>query len=773
MKACCETTRKPAVHAVKGQWRIALLGQPNCGKTTLFNRLTGSHQTTGNWPGVTVERKEGTFALGERTARLIDLPGVYSLIADSRSGEDERIARDFLTCQPLDLVVNVVDAAALERQLFLTVQLLHMGLPAVVALNRIDLLPKMHLQIDHEKLSTLLGCPVVPVSAYRNEGLDTLKAAMEAQLDTPVALQLDLPEPLKGVVDELRTAAGDTRPTCWQALRWLLTPQEAPDTLRQMVEHGRRQVEQALDDDISLIIADLYFTKAHEIARQVVRRTDRLSRSTTEIIDRWALHPVWGLPIFLGVMYLVFALSVNLGNAFVDAFDQTAQALFVDGPRLLLQDWGAPVWLTAVLTDGLGSGLQVVASFIPVIGFLFLFLSLLEESGYMQRAALITDRAFQKLGLSGQAFVPLVVGFGCNVPAVMASRTLPDLRDRIITILMTPFMSCSARLTVYVLFAAVFFQDNGALIVFLLYLIGIGAAIITALMMKKTILPGERKPLLLELPRYHWPMLLNLLVNVRNKLRGFILDAGNVIVIVVLVLNFFNDLGTDGTFGHANQPDSVLSTVGKTLTPVVEPLGVSEENWPATVGLFTGLLAKEVVVGTLDALYSQMDGQAAADEDAPYDLWQAIKADWATVPAYFAGFGHALLDPLGLGGIVGANPEAAGASDLTAKKMVTYFNGTVGAFAYLLLVLLYFPCVATFAAIRQELGWRWALFSGGWSLFLGYTTAVGFYQAATLMRHPASSLAWLVGIALAWALVWWGLRRVGRDPRHNPLLKTV
>ncbi|SIO08444.1 ferrous iron transport protein B [Sulfurivirga caldicuralii] len=773
MKSCCDAAQKPPAHAVRGQWRIALLGQPNCGKTTLFNRLTGSHQTTGNWPGVTVERKEGTFTLGDRKARLIDLPGVYSLIDDSKSGKDERIARDFLTCQPLDLVVNVVDAAALERQLFLTVQLLHMGLPAVVALNRIDLLKSANLEIDAEKLANLLGCPVVPISAYRNEGIDAFKDAMQTQLDKPTALQLDLPEPLRQVVEELRTAAGDTRPTCWQALRWLLAPEEAPDTLRQMVEHARRQVESALTEDINLIIADLYFSKAHEIAQQVVRRTDRLSRSATETLDHRALHPVLGLPIFLGVMYLVFALSVNLGNAFVDAFDLTAQALFVDGPRHLMESWGAPQWLIALLADGLGGGLQVVVSFIPVIAFLFLFLSLLEESGYMQRAALITDRAFQKLGLSGQAFVPLVVGFGCNVPAVMASRTLPSLRDRIITILMTPFMSCSARLTVYVLFAAVFFREHAALLVFLLYLIGIGAAVLTAWLLKQTVLPGERKPLLLELPRYHWPSPLNLLINVRNKLRGFILDAGKVIVIVVLMLNFFNDLGTDGTFGHANKPDSVLSTVGKTITPLVEPLGVNEENWPATVGLFTGLLAKEVVVGTLDALYTQMDGHAAPDEKGRYDLWQTIKAAWATVPAYFAEFGHALLDPIGLGGVMEASAQEAGASDATAQKIAELFGSTAAAFAYLLLILLYFPCVATFAAIRQELGWRWAIFSGGWSIFLGYSAAVGFYQVATFTEHPAQSALWLLGIAAAWALAWWWLRRAGRDPKHNPFLNTA
>jgi len=758
MKSCCDTNTPPA-QAVKGRYTLALIGQPNCGKTTLFNRLTGTHQTTGNWPGVTVERKAGLLNLNGRDAKLVDLPGVYSLLPDRHSGVDESITRNFLSCQPVDLVINIVDATALERQLFLTLQLLHMGLPVVVALNRMDLLDEHHLKIDIDRLAQQLGCPVVPISAYHNQGIEALKAAAAQQVNHPCHLALSLPEPLDQAVESLIEAAGEPHPRPWQILQWLLDPNAAPAELRQMVTHWRSQIEQKLGDAIELIVADLYFSKARQITEQSLTRTDRFSRTMTDRIDHWVLHPVFGVPIFLLIMYLVFSLSVNLGNGFVDAFDLTAQALFVDGLRSLLESLSAPKWLIAIAADGIGAGIQVVASFIPVIAFLFLFLSILEESGYMQRAALLMDRLFQRLGLSGQAFVPLVVGFGCNVPAVMASRPLPDMRDRILTIMMTPFMSCAARLTVYALFASAFFPDHPGLLIFLLYLLGIVAAVITALLLKHTLLPGEQKPLVIELPSYHRPTLLNLLLNARNKLKGFILDAGKVIVLVVLVLNFFNSLGTDGSFGNENRPNSVLSVTGKALTPVVEPLGITEENWPATVGLFTGLLAKEVVVGTLDALYQNMDGADDAQKDEPFALWPSLQTAWATVPAYFAEFGHAILDPLGLSGLAALEAETLGVERTTLDKMVRYFDGEIGAFAYLLLILLYFPCVATFAAIKQELGWRWALFSGGWSLFLGYTWAVAFYQAATLPRHPESSLMWLAGIAFSWVAIIMLLRR--------------
>ncbi|MBF6057798.1 MULTISPECIES: Fe(2+) transporter permease subunit FeoB [Thiomicrorhabdus] len=753
---------KIAAHA----HQIALIGNPNSGKSTLFNRLTGSQQTTGNWPGVTVEQKSGYFDLNQESYHLIDLPGVYSLEQSPHSGLDEKVACQFLQCQPADVILNIVDATSLERQLFLTAQLLHMGLPVVVVLNRMDLLLERNLQIDTDKLAAQLGCPVIPISAYYNKGIDQLKQQLPSLLNRRSDLHFDLPETLHESVHKLRDLQGNPKSeSCWKSLQMLIHPDEAALELRSFCASEKRMLEEHYQEDLALIAADLYFQFAHDAAHASQIHTDQFTRNTTDLIDRWTLHPIWGMPIFLGIMYLVFALSIVVGNAFIDFFDLGAQALFVDGPSALLQSLNAPSWLIAFLAEGIGGGIQVVATFIPVIGALFLLLSILEDTGYMQRAALIMDNLMRRLGLSGQAFIPLVVGFGCNIPAVLASRTLPDHRDRIMTVMMTPFMSCSARLTVYVMFATAFFSDNAALLVFSLYLTGILAAVLTALMLKKTLLPGEAPPLLMELPIYHKPAAINVLQHTRNKLKGFILDAGKVIVLVVLALNFFNSLGTDGTFGHENQPTSLLSTAAKTLTPVVEPLGISEENWPATVGLITGLLAKEVVVGSLDALYQNESDQAVDHQS--YDFIGALSEAVMTIPENISSIFSDLTDPLGLQSLENVEDKIAvaeeqGFTPSTLDKMAHYFDGSIGAYAYLLLILLYFPCVATFGAIKQELGWRWALYSGSWSMFLGFSVAIAFYQAATFNQHPQSSATWILAILATFLLQFLVLKRVGK-----------
>lgn len=761
--------KKHAKHA----YQIALIGSPNCGKTTLFNRLTGAQQTTGNWPGVTVERKSGFMDIGDKHFHLMDLPGVYSLEMSSHTGLDEKVALDYLQCQPTDLILNVVDATSLERQLFLTAQLLHMGLPVVVVLNRMDLLNERHLEIDIEALSQSLGCPVIPVSGYFNQGIDELKQQLPGLLNKKSDLHFDLPDTLHDSVHALRNLQAEPdSDSCWKTLHMLIHPQQAPLELRSFCAAEKTKLEQHYSEDLALIAADLYFQFAHDATHNSLTHTDRFTRNTTDWLDRWILHPLWGLPIFLFIMYLVFALSITVGNTFIDFFDLGAQAIFVDGPSALLQSLHAPDWLIAVLAHGIGSGIQVVATFIPVIGALFLLLSILEETGYMQRAAFIMDGLMRRLGLSGQAFIPLVVGFGCNIPAVLASRTLPDHRDRIMTIMMTPFMSCSARLTVYVMFATAFFSDYAALFVFSLYAVGILAAVLTALLLKHTLLPGEAPPVLMELPIYHKPATLNVLLNTRNKLKSFILDAGKIIVLVVLALNLLNSLGTDGTFGHENQSDSVLSTVARAATPVVEPLGITEENWPATVGLITGLLAKEVVVGSLDALYQNMDESPAVDEDTAYDFLGALKTAVLTIPENLPGIVTDVNDPLGLQSIENIDDkqliaEEQGFTLSTLDKMSAYFDGQIGAYAYLLLVLLYFPCVATFGAIKQELGWRWALTSGGWSLFLGYSVAVGFYQLANFSRHPETSAVWLTVLLTGFVGIALTLRKIGTSSRSK------
>lgn len=751
--------------------QIALIGSPNAGKTTLFNRLTGANQTTGNWPGVTVEKKVGQFKVNKHPAILIDLPGIYSLENNARSGLDEKVARDFLQSQPIDILINVVDATCLERQLFLTAQLLHMGLPVVVALNQTDLLDENHLKIDIQKLAGELGCPVFSLSAYTNEGVTDFKQKLPGLVKNRPPLHLNLPNSLHDSVHQIQDRLPDNQAqdTCWKALHFLMNPKDAPADLQSFARQHKQQLEAHYQEDLALITADLYFQFAHEATHLSLTRTDSLKRSTTDKIDKWVLHPWLGMPIFLAIMYLMFATSITIGNLFLDFFDQAAQALFVDTPTHLLTQINSPDWLVTLLADGIGGGLQVVATFIPVIGALFLVLSLLEESGYMQRAAFIMDRSMRKLGLSGQAFIPLVVGLGCNIPAVLASRTLPDPKVRIMTTMMTPFMSCSARLTVYVLFATAFFADYATLLVFSLYLIGILAAILTALLLKHTLLKGEPQSLLMELPIYHKPALTNIMLNTHNKMKGFLLGAGKIIVIVVLLINFFNSMGTDGSFGHQNQNDSVLSQAAQFATPVVEPLGITEDNWPATVGIITGVLAKEVVVGALDNLYQTMDTPSTqatsllkVEELALTEkLYQAA----ATIPENGKQLFQDMLDPLGLNQLDAINASDPTVAELpvatgTLDKMVNHFEGEIGAYAYLLLILLYFPCVATFAAIRSELGWGWALSSAGWSLFLGYSTSVGFYQAMTFSQHPMAASAWLIGFSLAYLALFLGLKRL-------------
>lgn len=755
MKACCTQESVPTVAPAQTN-RIALVGQPNCGKTTLFNRLTGTHQATGNWPGVTVERKTGVADLGDGVrVTVIDLPGVYSLVPDRLSGLDEAVVRAFFVHETVDLVVNVVDATQLERHLGLTLQLLSMGLPVVVALNRVDRLAKMGLTIDTAALEARLGCPVVAVCAYRNQGIDRLRHRLRATLGTQTNRWVhEWPEPLHRAIATLRrqhletqraTSVSSQAVSDWQVLGWLLDPASAPAGLREKASASRTRIEADTGESLPLVLSSAFASCAERIAAAVEHRSPQELATWTERIDHWVLHPRWGLPLFFLILYTVFAMAVHLGNALQPAFEGTAQALFVDGVRALLVAWGAPSWLVVFLADGVGGGIQVVAGFIPVIAALFLFLSLLEESGYMQRVAVLMDRAFSRLGLSGQTFVPLVVGMGCNVPAVMACRTLPDARDRLVTVVMAPFMSCSARLTVYTLFAAAFFPHQGALVIFALYLLGIAAAVLTAWLFRGAMRSEMAKALVLELPDYHRPSLLNLALNIRHKLKGFVIDAGRVIVAIVVVLQMVSAVGTDGTFGEPNRPDSVLSAVGHGLTPALEPIGVQEDNWPATVGLFTGLLAKEVVVGTLDALYrgeaSAQDSAVAPPVTSLSDVIAALRSAWGTVPGYFSSLGGAILDPLGLHAALGDQGAALDVHHETLTHLRDQFTSPAAVFAYLVFVLLYFPCTATLAAIARELGWRWALFSGAWSLTLAYSLATLTYQAGdVLFREPVPAL---------------------------------
>ncbi len=507
-------------------------------------------------------------------------------------------------------------------------------------------------------------------------------------------------------------------------------------------------------------------------------RTTPVRRTITDVLDAVFLNRLLAFPLFLGVMYLMFLFTINVGSAFIDLFDLVGLALFVEGPRQIYASIGAPEWLAAFLADGVGGGVQLVGTFIPVIACLFLFLSFLEDSGYLVRAAFIIDRLMRRLGLPGKSFVPLIVGFGCNVPAVMAVRSLDNQQDRILTTLMAPYMSCGARLTVYALFAVAFFPTQGQNLVFALYLMGILVAVVSALIVRRYLLAREVSTFVMELPAYHLPTLRGLLMHTWHRLKGFVTRAGKAIVAVVIVLNVVSSVGTDGSFGNQNRENSVLSAIGKTITPAFSPMGIQESNWPATVGIFTGIFAKEVVVGTLDALYSRIGVDTEAAKST-FSVTDTLRQAVATVPANLATLADQLTDPLGIDlGDLGDTAGQAAEQNVTLgtiAQMQRLFESPRAAFAYLVFILLYMPCVATIGAIFKEIGAFWATFSTLWSVVMAYTVAVICYQIGDLGTATASAsmtiAAMLAMQVLAFgALIRWGRRRL-RYPDLIPLVR--
>ncbi len=761
---------------------IAIAGNPNCGKSALFNCLTGIRQATGNWPGVTVERKQGSFTLqGKRKVSVIDLPGIYTLDAQSL---DEQITRQFLLSREADVVINVLDAANLERNLYLTVQLLEMGVPVVLALNMMDVAQKRGISIDVDLLAQKLGCPVVAIVAVSGLGIPALGQALTEVIDnrTGSGFSLTMDTEVEVAIADIRQhlpSAEHEYNTHWLALKLLEGDsnigQEAPDkpTLK-LVARWQKHIQNIYGETVDVFIADSRYGHAHALAQLVVKVKGKVKRYLSDRIDQIVLHRFLGVPIFLLIMYLMFMFTINFGGAFIDFFDGVAGALFVDGLSVVLADLGLPDWGILILAQGLGGGLQVVATFIPIIACLYLFLSFLEDSGYMARAAFVMDRFMRAIGLPGKAFVPMIVGFGCNVPAVMATRTLESARERKLTILMNPFMSCGARLPIYVLFAAAFFPTNGQNLVFALYLIGIAMAILTGLIMKLSLLSGESSGFLMELPTYHIPTFKGVSLRTWDRVKLFIRDAGRVIIIMVLALNVMNSIGTDGSIGNEDSEHSVLSAIGKTLTPLFTPLGIQQDNWPATVGIFTGVLAKEAVVGTLDSIYTRMSEQNLPDrgEDS-FDLLRSLLAAAATIPQNLSALSELVLDPLGLNVVdiesTGSTAEKLAVTSGVFGVMASRFDGQAGAFAYLLFILLYFPCAATIAVIAREAGRPWAVFVAFWTTSVAYISATLFYQVARLGGNPLQSVVTIGLVSLYAVLIFIGLRSYANKHRSGDL----
>jgi ferrous iron transport protein B len=662
------------------RYRIALAGNPNSGKTTVFNLLVGAQERIGNWPGTTVEQKEGLMEYRGQEFTVVDLPGTYSLSARSI---DERIARDFLAQEKPDVIVAVLDASNLQRSLFLVVQLLEMGQNLVVALNMMDLAKQASWEIDSQTLSELLRVPVVECVASKGQGINRIQEMTLANIEKNVSrLHVDY-GPFEKDVDLLEeffqkkdfSLGFGYRALAVKALegdeiflqeiqrQGYLT--EITETINRIQRHGVA--------DIETRIIEQKFAFIKGIIKECVRRhltfEERLTIS--DKIDLVVTNRFIGIPLFLGFMYGLFTLVFKVGSPLVNLLEQFFAFI---GARAegLVAVWGWPKWIGSLLSDGIISGVGSVLVFLPYIALLYLGISFLQDSGYLARSAFIMDRFMHKLGLHGKSFIPMLLGFGCSIPGVMATRTLESNKDRILTILVLPLMSCAARLPVYTLFAGALFPKHAGAVVFSLYVLGIVMAILMAQVFKNIFFQKETSHLVMELPPYRWPHLRSVTWQMWFQALMFIRKAGTVIFCFVLltwVLASF-PLGVE----YASEK-SVIGHIGKFISPIFRPAGFG--FWQAAVALFFGIMAKEVVVGILGTLY----------------------------------------------GVEG---------DALAAILQKEFSPAAG-YAFLIMVALYIPCIATIAVIRKETNWKWAGLAVAYTFLLGWVCSVIVYQTGRLL----------------------------------------
>ncbi|MBD2811219.1 Fe(2+) transporter permease subunit FeoB [Xenorhabdus sp. Vera] len=745
------------------QLTIGLIGNPNAGKTTLFNQLTGSRQRVGNWAGVTVERKTGHFTTHDHQVELVDLPGTYSLTTISeQTSIDEQIACHYILSGEADMLINVVDASNLERNLYLSLQLIELGIPCIIALNMLDIAQSQHINIDVAALEQRLGCPVIPLVSTRATGIDVLKKTIDNYPQKSNPVQVKFPDALLQEISLLSDQIADKFNP--QQRRWLALQILEGDiygleisglTPANQAESKTRLQQQIAEPD--LIIAGARYEAINEICLSVIDTRTATPNKLTRVLDSVILNRWLGLPIFLFIMYLMFVLAINIGGALQPIFDGASSAIFIDGMQWLGYTLHFPNWLTVFLAQGIGGGINTMLPLVPQIGMMYLFLSFLEDSGYMARAAFVMDRLMQAIGLPGKSFVPLIVGFGCNVPAVMGSRTLDAPRERLITIMMAPFMSCGARLAIFAVFAAAFFGKSGASIVFSLYMLGIVVAILTGLLLKHTLMRGEASPFIMELPIYHVPHAKTLLLQTWQRLKGFVIRAGKVIVAASMFIGALNSFSFSGkTVDNINE--SALASVSRVITPVLEPIGVHPDNWQATVGLVTGAMAKEVVVGTLNTLYTAENITKQPFNPEEFNLLDqledSVAETWGSLKETFT------LSAL-------SNPIEASKGDgnmdrSTMGTMSAKFGSAISAYSYLIFVLLYVPCVSVMGAIARETSRGWMNFSILWGLNVAYSLAALFYQITMFSAHPEKSLITILAVVLFNIMIFIGLRRARR-----------
>ena len=663
------------------EMKLALVGNPNCGKTTLFNALTGSNQYVGNWPGVTVEKKEGRAEVDGKPVTVVDLPGIYSL---SPYSMEEIVARDFIIGEGPDAVIDIVDATNLERNLYLTVQLLELERPLVLALNFMDEVKARGDQIDVERLSKELGVPVVPITAKTGEGLDELLQVAHRQMHLGVTYEPDdlyddfthdIHHRMGELIHDYAYAAN--LPAHWASIKLLEgdgivakalnLPADVQNKLDAII--AEYEASSALGDRETLVADSRYRYIERVVHASVVKGKGSEGPTLTEKIDRIVTGKYTALPLFLCAMLVMFVITFGPFGSWLQDGVSALIDLFSGWLEGALSTAGAPDVLISLACDGIISGVGGVLSFLPQIALLFFFLSFLEDSGYMSRAAFIMDRLLRRFGLSGKAFIPMLMGFGCSVPAIMGARTMENEKDRRMTILLIPFMSCSAKLPVYGLLSAAFFGPWAGLVVFGLYVIGMAVGILSGILFKHTLFSGEPAPFVLELPPYRFPSMENIATHVWQKVKGFLLKAGTLILAMSIVLWLLQsfDFSLHMVDDAAN---SMLGTLGALIAPVFAPLGFG--FWQAAVALLTGFIAKEMVVSSLSMFYGF-----------------SLTAAGTAVAAAMTGF-----TPL-------------------------------SAFSMLVFILLYVPCVAATSTMAKELGSaKWTVFSVCWQIGVAYVVSL-------------------------------------------------
>lgn len=653
---------------------IALAGNPNSGKTTLFNALTGSNQHVGNWPGVTVEKKEGSITYNGSKYNIVDLPGTYSLGAYS---EDEIVARDFILKEAPDLVINVVDATNIERNLYLTTQLLETGSKVVLALNMMDEAKANDIQIDLDSLSEKLGIPVIATVASKKQGIDRLLEESTSYLrQNSTATSINYGENISKELNNIkRLLNGSTLdyPLDWLSIKLLEKDEEVINYIEKEKNLNVVNSLSQLPSDYEFAIIDQRYNFIGNIVKSSITRPEKARESLTDKIDKIVTHKFWGLPIFGLIMFIIFQLTFAVGEDILGEFLEDLVEIIGDNLALFLHNISAPKILTSFLVEGIFAGLAEVVEFIPIIVVLYFFLGILEDTGYMARAAYVMDGIMRKLGLHGKTFISMIVGFGCNVPGIMATRTLDNRKDRMIAILINPFMSCGGKIPIYMLFISIFFPNHGGTVLFLIYTLGIILAFIFGKIFSSTLFKGESSDFIMELPPYRLPSFGSVVRNMWDKVWDFLYRAGTVILIVVALLWVLAvlPLGVE-PYSQA----SILGRVGTIIAPIFKPAGFG--SWQASVSLFSGVAAKEAVVATLGSV--------------------------------------------------------AQASTGNLKSMLESIFTPLSAISFMTMILLYTPCTATIATVKRETNsYKWTLFTIFYTFFVGWILAVAIYQLGTLL----------------------------------------